>query len=215
MFTSLSTSNLISKVRLLADIRGSNFVNDAEILTILTDTFQSLYNQILMANQGYFLKETESMSPVNSNLIMFPTDFYKLRMVERTDCEYPVYEKTLYEVSGLDDPYYYTKEGFVAYVLFPDHIKLYPKDTVSNMTFKLYYARDPLSVTDDKMQVSWEKYMEYKTAYIITVMQDNPRTALLNEALGLITHIKMLASERQTGPKTITDLDGRYPGDLI
>ena len=210
MFASLDIPAMTAKVRLLADKRDSDFVNDDEIKTLMQDSFDLLFMELVEANENYFLKQT-TLKPVNKNEILFPDDLYKLRAVEKVEgnIEYIVYEKSIEEVSGVDNPLvvgYSTPLPF-GYVLFPNSLKIYPEDSSEGVDFRLSYIRDPLTIESDKMQKTWEKFISYKTAYTIGVVEENPKPALGDLALELSHKIKQFASQRNTGVRTIKDLE--------
>ena len=212
MFVSLNIPTMTAKVRLLSDQRNSNFTTDEEIKSLMQDVFEQLFNELTLLNEGYFLKQAD-IKPTNKNEIVFPNDLYKVQLLERIDGDvtYPIYEKTLQEVSGVSAPLIY---GYIApnpygYILFQDRLKLYPEDSVEGLNFRLSYSRDPLTVETDKIQKTWEKYISYKTAYIITTIQDNPRASLADLAMEYQNNIKEYASERNRGVRTIQDLE-RY-----
>ena len=58
------------------------------------------------------------------------------------------------------------------------------------------------------MQKTWQKYIEYKTAYTITTtLEQNPNMALADLARELEMKIKNIASRRNTGLRTIQNLE--------
>ena len=221
MFASLQIPALISKVRLLSDKRGSNFVNDDEITTLLQDAFDMLHAELVEAHEGYFTAQTEPATPTNKNEIVYPDDLYKVRLVEKFEsdtCHYPLSEKALREVSGISGAYYdystYSSSLPYGYVLFSDRLRLYPADGVSGQRFRLTYAKDVLGVANASLQKGWENHLTYKTAYVITCLEDNPRATLGDLAKEWQEKIIAWASERDSSPKTIVDLDGRQGGGL-
>ena len=221
MFASLSVSALITRARTLSDKRGSQFMNDTEIEALIQDSFDMLFMELVEAREGYFTTQTEPAIPTNKNQIAFPADLYKVRLVEKAEgdnCNYPLRERTLREVSGVTGAYFdyssYSSTIPFGYVIFNNHLKLYPADGVAGTKFRLTYARDPLAVGNEKLQKGWEKYLAYKTAYTMTCIEDNPRVSLGDLAKEWQDKIKDWASQRDTGPRTVTDLDGRHGGGL-
>ena len=221
MFVNLDIPAMTTKARLLSDKRGSDFVNDKEVQSLLQDSFDTLFNELVETQENYFLKDSGILKTTPTaedanivNEIVLPSDLYKIRMVERVEGQnsYPVYEKTLHEVSTFykdNSSWFYGPENIrnIAYVLFSDRIKLYPEHSVGGDEFKIFYVRDPKTITEEKMQNSWERYIEYKTAYKITVIEQNQNESLLAEASKLASQIKVIASQRSTGPRTVQELD--------
>ena len=214
MFKALNIPALTEKARLLSNTKGSTFVTDDEVKSLLQDAFDQLFNHLVKTQQNYYLKESPAIIPVNKSEIMFPDDMYKLRSVQRVELSLPIYEKTLNEVAhwnntGFNWSYYthHHYSQYVGFVMFPDRLKIYPESAAEGERFKLFYVRDPKTVESETMQDSWERYLGYKTAFLITIIEDNPRASLREEANTVADEIKELASQRDTGPKTITELD--------
>ena len=214
MFTSLDIPKLVEKTRLLSDKRGSDFMNDDEITSLLQDTFEQIHAELVEANEGFFIAQTEPAPPVNKNEIVLPNDLYKIRLVEKYEsdtCFYPIRQKSLRELSGISGSYFdyssYSSSVPAGYAIFSDRIRLYPKDSVSGQKFRITYAKDALDISNASLQKSWEKFLSYKTAYLITTIEDNPRQSLGDIALEWQKNIIKWASQRDTSPKTIVDLD--------
>ncbi len=217
MFKSLNLDKIRTYARVLADKRGTDFLNDDEINSLIEDSFDMLFLKLVQRNEAYYLKESEDMRTTNKNEIIFPDDLYKLRMVKRQDgFSHPVKEVTLQEVANLDSSYwdaYWNIPTAYGYVMFPDKIKLYPTESVSGMTFRLYYARDPLSIENESMQKGWEKFLSHKVAYKMGVIEENPRPALGDLAKEWEEEIKNFSSSRNTGIRTVTDLESTVSGE--
>ena len=215
MFASLNVPELITKVRLLSDKRGSNFVNDAEITSLLEDSFNMLFMELVRQDEGYYLKQSEPITPQDDN-IAFPNDLFKIKLLERLSGSYtyPVYQKTLAEVSGVDSPYFdysYDLPVPFGYVVFADKLQLYPKGVGDGgFKYRLSYFRDPMTIQNDVLELAWTRYLTYKTAYTVSVIADNPRTMLADLALEWQNNIKAFASNRTTGPRVIADLEHRH-----
>ena len=126
MFKALDVPKLVKKVRVLADLRASMFLNDAEITDLLQDAFTFLHAELVEAHEGYFTAQTEPAEPTNKNELVFPNDLYKVRLVEKYEsdsCSYPLSEKTLREVTGVSGLYYdyaYSEPIPYGYVIFTE-----------------------------------------------------------------------------------------------
>ena len=164
------------------------------------------------AEQNYFLKRTDPAVPENGNQIILPSDTYKIRLLERVegDAHFPVYEKSLAEASQNYTNQSWYEDAFyqnLCFVLFPDYLAIYPERSVAGIKFRLSYVRDPRTVSNESMQTTWERYISYKTAYLITLMEENPRAGLDAEAIRLSDQMKAIASQRTQGPRVIQPLD--------
>ena len=215
MFTQLKLADsngefgLISRIRQLADKRGSQYLNDPEITALIKDTFDLLFMELVEANEGYFVKETDPITPINDNQLPLPDDLYKIRLVKNTTCDRVIDEKTLREVQGLDSNFYayYGTNTNYGYVLFSNHIRVFPKDSTRGSKFQIVYARDPLSLANETLQKGWEKFLIYKVAYTIGAIEDNPKVALADLAKQWEEKIKEFAAERDSSPKQVVDLE--------
>ena len=242
MFVSLDIPAMTAKVRLLADKRDSEFVSDTEILDLMEDSFELLYNKLVDLNEGYYLQQVDVRAGANSEII-FPDGrgnlslkdgspapaLYKLTLLEKVDGDKttPIFEKTLQEVSQVSSSivYDYISPIPFGYVLFNDRLRLYPLESAQGLMFRLSYSRDPLIENDPKsetnpvakdrtlkrentmMQRTWEKYISYKTAYTIGVIEENPKQALGDLALELENKITGFASQRNRGVRVVQDLE--------
>ena len=213
MFKSLDVPKIVKYIRLLSDKRDSDFATDEEITSLAEDQFNLLFMKLVETKAGYYMKESTQLQPINGQ-ILFPDDLYKLKVVQRQDgFNHAVREINIEEASLLDSVYFDTTLSIptaYGYVLFSDHIKLYPLESTKGMNFKLTYARDPLSIENEKMQKGWENFIKYKTAYIIGVIEENPRQALGDLALEWQQNIEKYSSERNQGLKVISDLESAY-----
>ena len=213
MFASLNLPKLINKVRLLSDKRGSQFVTDQEITDLLGDSFDLLYLKLIDLNEGYYTKQTEELSPTNGNELQLPLDMYKLRLVKNVSCDRVLPEKTLREVEGINGNWYdwLSVSSQYGYVLFPNHIRIYPKESAGGSKYQLTYARDTLDIESESIQKGWEKYLSYKTAYTVTAIEDNPRVSLLDLAKEWQDKVIEFAAVRDSSPKTVVDVESGNP----
>ena len=102
--------------------------------------------------------------------------------------------------------------GAFGYTNFVDHIKVWPEDSVSGLKFRLSYTRSPLPLTSEKLQSSWVHYLSYKTAYLITSIENDPNIALKEQADTWRVRIQNWASQRDSSPKVIAQIAGEYQG---
>ena len=210
MFQALNLPELIEKTRNLADIRDSSFQSDSEIQDLLEDSFDLLFNKLVKLNENYYLKETEVTAQAGGD-IPLPDDLYKIRLLTKKENGIPIYEKSLAELTQDDNPvltdYIYSSPEFTGYCFFPSKIRVFPRESSQGVKFDLYYVRDPLSIQNENLQKSWERYLAYKTAYIITTLQQNPNHSLGDLAKEQQRAIEIFAKARNTGIRKIRDLE--------
>ena len=214
----LNVPTLVARVRSLSDLNESQFKTDVEITDLIKDAFDELACGLVERNEGYYLKRTELLEPTNKNQIMYPADLYKVKLLEQSfggDHFELIPQKTLAELSGISSfTLYYGYYGPRAfgYTNFEDHIKVWPEDSVSGLKFRLSYTRSPMALTGERLQSSWGHYLAYKAAYIITSIENDPNTALKDEAETWRMRIQNWASQRDSSPKVIAEIAGDYQG---
>ena len=153
MLNLVNMPSLLQGIRVLSDRRHSNFLNDEELTDLVRDSFQELYNDILTLKTGFLLKQNmDELSVVEGNKIMFPSDFYKLILLEQKygpENYIPLREKTLEEVSQVSNSYFsgYLPSVF-GYVMFDEFLKVYPETGNEGYRFRLSYGRD-LDISSD------------------------------------------------------------------
>ena len=216
MLELLDVDRLIARVRSLSDIKASGFNTDAEIRELLKESLDELVCSLVERNEGYFLKRTEDLTPTNKNQIMYPADLYKVRLLEQSfggDHYEPVPLKTLAELSGISSYtlfYGYYGPRVYGYSNFEDHVKVWPEDGVSGLKFRLNYTRSPLALTTEKLQSSWQNYLSYQVAYLITTIEHDPNMGLKDMADKWRNMIQNWASQRDSSPKVIAEISGDY-----
>ena len=213
MLRQVDFPNLIKGIKTLADRRESNFLNDDEIKEIINETFLELYNDILNLRTGYFLKTVDDVTVSNGNEVHFPVDFYKVVLLEQKfgpDHYIPLSEKTLEEVSQVSNTYFSGYFNSVyGYVLYDDHLKLFPEEGVEGFKFRLNYGRD-LNLDSDLIRNEFIKYLKYQVAYIYSAITQNPNAGLLQIAQSWRNGIIKWASMRDFSPKQIKDFESAY-----
>jgi len=78
MARTVSLQSIADKARLYADMRGTGFINDTEILSLINDAYCELYYRIVGATENYYVStSTIDISP-GTDTYDLPADFYKL-----------------------------------------------------------------------------------------------------------------------------------------
>jgi len=75
-------SAIISKIRNLADIVGSQFITDTELLGYLSISYSKLYSELVTSGQGYYLSTANIDLVTGIKSYGLPTDIYKLLGVD-------------------------------------------------------------------------------------------------------------------------------------
>ena len=216
MLTQINFPELIGKVRSRADLVDSQFQTDDEIKDIIEDSFSELYNEILRLKAGFFLKEVDDLQPVEKNKIIFPDDLYKIRLLEQKYSENhyrPIKRRTLEEVSGISGVYFDSNEliypTVYGYVNFDDHLRIYPQESAESYRFRLSYGRD-IDLETHPMREEIFRYLKYQSAYICSVVAQNPNDRLLQIASSWRNGILKWFSERDRTKRGIQDTYNAY-----
>lgn len=226
MLRSLDIAKITSSAKALADLqKGSQFQTDAEIEDRIKEVFDHLYLKIADENQGFYQAEVIINSDDQARL-MFPDDMYKIRQIDYQsggEFWYALRRSHLPEAAEAEGinllSYYYG--GYIPagtiYVLFPTYAQLYPRDYAKGKPYRLTYAKDPnvlLSDPENKLPAGMEHYLAYQVAYLLGVIQQNPNQELGQMAQGYMKSCLEWASQRDTSPQCVQDVDGLLPFEV-
>lgn len=75
-------SAIISKIRNLADIVGSQFITDTELLGYLNVSYSKLYSELVTSGQGYYLSSSNINLVEGTKSYALPDSMYKLLGVD-------------------------------------------------------------------------------------------------------------------------------------
>lgn len=86
----MTVANIIARARQLADLTGASYYSSAEEFSSLNESYRDVYEQILGANDDYFLSTwsfafselTPDTIQKRSFTIALPVDFYRLRVLQ-------------------------------------------------------------------------------------------------------------------------------------
>ena len=214
MNTPLIMAEALAKVRLRADIRESQFINDEELQDLMEDSFNTIYNEVLQLRTGLFIGQVDNITPVDGNRINLPPDFYKVKLLEQqyvgSGRNIAIKQLNLAEASQLSGVHFWGNVPSAAgYVLFDDHLLLYPEDSVAGLRFKLSYGRDIL-LNMGQMRDEIKFFLYWNTAYLHSIIAQNPQPQLQGMAMMKLQQVKEWLSDRDQSPKTIKDTAGAF-----
>ena len=209
MLDVLNVDDIIEKAKTRADLRNSEFLNNDDWEDLVSDSYNDLYNDILDLKTGHFLVELDDLEPDDEGRIFLPTDFHKMRLFSQklgTNHYCPLMQKTLIEVSNSSLIQYYFGSVAFGYILFDDHLKVYPIDSSKSLKYKMDYGK-ALDIYGDQVNNLFFRYLKYQAAYLATVIDKNP-----NDGIGAIANqwrskILKWASVRDSSPKVVKDYE--------
>ena len=209
----LNIPDIIAKARVRADLRDSNFLNDDEFKTLVQEAFEELYSDILDLKSGLYLTQIDELTPADNGRITLPEDFFKIRLLEQQYASgyIPLRQKSLAEASRLSGEFFHYYGGAVAsgYVLFDKYIGIYPEQAAQSLKYRLSYGKSP-DFENDQVRKPFSNYLVYQTAYIASVIEQNPNPGLLDLADKWRSSIINWVSVRDASPKVIKDTEGAF-----
>lgn len=78
----VTVADIIQRARILADMRSSNFITDAEALQLFNEAFTDLYDMMVESYQNWFSTTATQLLVPGTASYALPTDFYKMIAVE-------------------------------------------------------------------------------------------------------------------------------------
>lgn len=223
----LTLANLITAVRRRADMVGSTFVSDAEVVDYINVAMAELHDILVTKFEDYYVKDT-SESPKSGDYTLpadnpgtLPTDFYKALGVDFTTGgvtyrlkPYSFQERTTYNSPGLTA----ASITNTMYHIQGNKIKFIPDPSVSG-TVKLHYVpevtRFDAGSTSDTIvskapQVvsGYEEYVVIDAAIKCLQKEESDVQVLLVQKQQQLQRIEQAAGKRDAGESyAITDVN--------
>lgn len=82
MARSVTLQSIVDRARLHADMRGSGFMRDAELLTLLNEIYPELYDELVGSYENYYQSTATISIVTGTNEYNLPNDMYKLLGVD-------------------------------------------------------------------------------------------------------------------------------------
>ena len=221
----LTLANLITAVRRRADMVGSTFVSDAEVVDYINVAMAELHDILVTKFEDYYVKNSSETSGGDYNLPTdnpgtLPTDFYKALGVDLTVGgvtyrlkPYSFQERTTYNSPGIIA----ATITNTMYHIQGNKIKFIPDPTVSG-TARLHYvpeaARFDASATTTKIvdkfpQVAsgYDEYVVIDAAIKCLQKEESDVQVLLVQKQQQLQRIEQAAGKRDAGESyAITDV---------
>jgi len=142
---------MIEKIRFLSDQRESQYVSDAEIISLINDGFEEIYYEMVEQNESFFLKR-EVLNSGEDSKFDIPIDQYKIKslFLIEGNREYILTPIKLSQKERYEGRYLYlwNQEDGLKYILYQNYIDVVPKERYVNRDFALYYIPVPLEIKD-------------------------------------------------------------------
>lgn len=182
-------SDIIKKARIAADLVDSDFINWYEEVSLLNDSYQALYQNLVEINDPSFVKIIET----TDKIIQLPDDFHQLRCVTllRNGFSTPIlrrsfsesYNSMSYEILGselhINTPYVQSPPDGVYHIEYfssPVTLLFPPKEQELSSDYIIDgYNTEKLMCGDAKWSV-WKTSKSNKEYYCISKFEDGERT---------------------------------------
>lgn len=217
---SVTFAQLRERARNRADMTGSLFVSEAELGDYVNASAQELYDVLVASFQDYYLSVTANTTlTVGQDSITLPTDFYKLRGIDRLldgSSEWQTLQPFSFAerndrqgMVGLTS-YVYTDSG-IRYRIQSNTVKLTPADDCAG-TYRVWYIpRMPLLVNDSDSFDGingWEDYVVVDAAIKMLMKEESSTTGLERQKTALLKRIQDMSVQRDSGSPEVIVASG-------
>ena len=209
----VTVQSIMDAARYRADMVGSPFVTDAELLTYVTASQQELYDLLVTTyGEDYYATTASTITTDGlTDLYSLPTDFYKLLgasllVSSGTPAQYVTLKPFAFqERDTLGYPGVMLRGGGLRYRLKQDKLWLRPFPA-SGQTIQLWYVPRltiPTAVTDTVDGVNgWEEYIITDCAIKMLQKEESDCSLLMAQKAALVARINAAAANRDAGMPT-------------
>lgn len=192
-------SDLVAEIRTTSDLQASRFCSDAELLLMANEVMAELYDDLVMAREGYF--QTSTVLTLVANASNLPGDFYKEIAVSSgtapNDTNIPPLE-SFNDRNACLGPMYWLASRVIT---------IYPTNIPPPAPVVLHYVPNcPVLALSDAMPVDMERYREYIVvgASVKVKTKRAQDASLLVGRMGVLhTRIIKSVTGRKAGPKKV------------
>lgn len=195
----VTTTELVAEVRTTSDLQQSRFCTDAEILLMVNEVLAELYDDLVMAREGYF--QTSVTLTLASNASNLPTDFYKELSVSSGTAP------NLVEILPLES--YRDRMNCIGprYWIASRVLTVYPLNVSPLLPVTLDYVPNcPVLADATNIPVDIERFREYLAvgaSVKVKAKRKQDATDLLNRQGQLKARIIQSVTARTAGPKKV------------
>lgn len=178
MAHTVAVSDVITRIREMADMENTQFVTDAEILRRVNQSYRRLYNEIVNTYQDYFTEQDTITTISGTATYDLPDDFYKLVGVDVDDTGRPYSLKRL-EYSQRNTRLWPTTRPY-AYVIRQDAITIYPTPSAVDDLIVSYVPVPVNLVSGGNINAhnGWDQYVVEQVAIQLLAKEESSTTEL-------------------------------------
>lgn len=206
--------SLKTQSRQRADQEDGYFIADSELTGYINASSSELYDILVGTFSDYYTAEQLTTIAVDGYQIAIPSDFYKLRGLDRDNGG----NWTTLRMFNFEDrnkfnnafPYTSFASPGVRYRVFGQNILIEPRTSAPG-DYRLYYipAYTPMTTDSDTFDGinGWEEYVVVDAAIKMMQKEESDPSVLISQKKALMDRIEAMASNRSAGdPEVITDM---------
>lgn len=178
MAQTVAVSDVITRIREMADMENTQFVTDAEILRRLNQSYRRLYNEIVSNYIDYFVTSDTITTVVDQDDYSLPSDFYKLVGVDVED-DNQTYQLKRYNFSERNRKSW-AYSSPLGYILYADKLRIIPTPS-SVQTLTVWYipsVADLTSVDSFNAYNGWDQFVVEDVAVQLLAKEESDTTQL-------------------------------------
>jgi hypothetical protein len=216
MAKTVTLSSLRTQIRQRCDMENSSFVSDSELNSYINASYAELYDLLVSRFEDYFTTTTTATVTAGNSSFAVPSDFYKLRGVDR-------------QIGSSDNYYALLKFNFsernwrnrrlnralfgqsnINYRLIGDTVELLPEDHAAG-TYRLWYVPAFTTLSSDSDTLDgvngWEEYIVVDACIKCLEKEESSTTSFERQKQKLEMRIEEMASNRDFDqPERVTDM---------
>lgn len=223
----VTLASLRDQTRQRADMENSGFVSDTELNVYLNNSAWELYDLVVSRFEDQFiytdsitgLPPTYTITNTDQNWFTLPTNFYKLRGVDRNQDQssdnwftlrkWNFAERNNFISRGLRSAWGISS---VCYRILGNKVQILPQGDSAG-TYRLWYVPKmtemSASVDLDPTIEMWSEYVVVDSAIKCLIKEESDTTMLMAVKQGLLQRIEAMATNRDAGePERIANVRG-------
>lgn len=219
-----TVASLILQAKNRADMVNSNFVKEDEWIRYIDNAWKELYDILVSKFEDYYTVSSTFSVASGSSSYTLPTDFYKLRGVDRSSGGSDYFALKMFNFEDRNKRGVYTRyrgiEPMVKYRIMKDSLIFSPEDQAAG-NYRLWYipkAPDLTLTTDTIDGVNgWEDYVFNAAAMKALAKEESDVSVVMAELAEINKRIEAMAQNRDTSQtERVTDVaSGGYYDPLF
>jgi len=214
MSNPVTLAQLRTRIRERCDMEHSDFISDSELLTYINQSYGELYEIIVSRFSDYFTEDTAETIATGSSVITLPTDFFKLKGVDKSlgGGDYQTLTQFRFNERNSRNRNYRRLSQYplgLQYRIVGNEIRIEPKDSAPG-DYRLWYTPMFTKLVDETDTIEdyngWSEYVVIDASIKCLAKEESSTTHLMSEKKAILERIEEMASDRDIGePDRISD----------